>query len=36
LVDLGGKILACRDVDEIRRYLARYLPKHYPEEFCNP
>ena len=36
LVALGGKILACRDVDEIRRYLARYLPRHYPEEFCNP
>ncbi len=36
LVALAGRILACRDVEEIRQYLARYLPQHYFGEFCKP
>ncbi len=36
LVALAGRILACRDVEETRQYLARYLPQHYPGEFCKP
>ena len=34
LAALGNRILGCRDVDEIHQYLGRYLPCHYPEEFC--
>ena len=36
LAALGNRILGCRDVDEIHQYLGRYLPRHYPEEFCHP
>ncbi len=36
LLSLSRRVLLCRDSCEIRNFLARYLPQHYPEEFCSP
>jgi len=33
LVELGQAVLACADGGEVRNFLTRYLPAHYPEEF---
>ena len=33
LVDLGRAVLGCADAGEVRNFLTRYLPTHYPEEF---
>jgi phosphotransferase system enzyme I (PtsI) len=33
LAELGEKVLQCGDGQEVRRFLADYLPAVYPEEF---
>jgi phosphotransferase system enzyme I (PtsI) len=33
LAELGDRVLRCSDGQEVRRFLADYLPAMYPEEF---
>ena len=33
LTALGQRVLRCGDGQEVRRFLGRYLPQHYPDEF---